>query len=265
MNNYRIIKKENIEYLQFNKLLEFEDELTHAYSLKTYGIGFKGYKENPIADKSYETICNELNIKLEDVVHPIQKHTSNICEYRKEEKVELDYIDGIITNETNVATVLTYADCMSLLMYDPKEKVIANIHSGWRGTIQQIGVKAVYKMIHDYNCKPQNIICCFGPSIRKDHFLVNDDVKELFLNEFKEICDKNPIIENTDLSNEKGKLYKIDTALLNKILLKNVGLIDNNLIDCRICTVCNFDKFHSYRMEKEDYQANAGIMMLKKK
>lgn len=72
MNNYRIIKKENIEYLQFNKLLEFEDELTHAYSLKTYGIGFKGYKENPIADKSYETICNELNIKLEDVVHPIQ-------------------------------------------------------------------------------------------------------------------------------------------------------------------------------------------------
>ena len=249
MNNYRIIKKENIEYLQFNKLQEFEDELTHAYSLKTYGIGFKGYKENPIADKSYETICNELNIKLEDVVHPIQKHTSNICEYRKEEKVELDYIDGIITNETNVATVLTYADCMSLLMYDPKE----------------IGVKAVYKMIHDYNCKPQNIICCFGPSIRKDHFLVNDDVKELFLNEFKEICDKNPIIENTDLSNEKGKLYKIDTALLNKILLKNIGLIDNNLIDCGICTVCNFDKFHSYRMEKEDYQANAGIMMLKKK
>ena len=46
---------------------------------------------------------------------------------------------------------------------------------------------------------------------------------------------------------------------------KNIGLIDNNLIDCGICTVCNFDKFHSYRMEKEDYQANAGIMMLKKK
>ena len=265
MSNYRIIKKENIEYLQFNKLLEFEDVLTHAFSLKTYGIGFKGYKENQIADKSYKTICNELNIKLEDVVHPIQKHTSNICEYRKEDKTELNYTDGIITNEPYVATVLTFADCMSLLMYDPKEKVIANIHSGWRGTTKQIGVKAIYKMIHDYNCKPQNIICCFGPSIRKDHFLVNDDVKEIFLNEFRAICRSNPVIENTDLTNEKGKLYRIDTALLNKILLKNVGLIDTNLIDCEICTVCNFDKFHSYRVEKENYQTNAGLIMLKEK
>ena len=220
--------------------------------------------KNNIADESYNKLCKALRIDKAYLVHPDQQHTDNICEYNEDDTMCLAKIDGIITNLPNIATVLTFADCMSYLMYDPKNKVIANIHSGWKGTVKKIGEKAIAKMIKDYSCKKENIICALGPSIRKDHFLVNEDVKDIFENEFKDICKKNNIIEETEFYNEKGKQYKIDTVALNKIILKQNGLIEENIIDSNICTVCKQDMFHSRRAEGTKYQANAGLMMLKK-
>ena len=264
MDNIIINKTEYIEYLQFKKLLEFQDDLVHAYSLKTHRIGFRRGGRNYTADESYNKLCMALEINRAYLVHPDQQHTDNICEYSEEDTMSLAKVDGIITDVPNIATVLTFADCMSLLMYDPKNKIIANIHSGWKGTIKRIGEKAIQKMVKDYNCKTENIICCFGPCIRKDHFLVNEDVKDYFENEFKDLVKKNSIIENTEYSNEFGKQYRVDTVLLNKLLLKEVGLIDENIIDSNICTVCNSGMFHSRRAEGEEYQANAGLMMLRK-
>ena len=75
--------------------------------------------------------------------------------------------------------MLGFADCTPLLFYDPIKNVIANTHSGWKGTLQTIGVKTVEKMMSEYECKAKDIICCIGPHIRKCHFEVDADVKEL--------------------------------------------------------------------------------------
>ena len=263
MSDIIINKKGDIEYLQFNKLLEFQDDLIHAYTLKTNSVGFKKYEKDNVADTSYDKLCKVFNINKEFLKHPNQQHTDNICEYNKEKTVNFEESDGIITNLPNIATTLTFSDCLAIFLYDPKNKVIANIHSGWKGTVKKIGAKAVNKMINEYYCRPENIICCFGPSIRKNHFLVNDDVKEIFENEFQHIIKKNDIIEETECRNEKGKQYRIDTVLINKIVLKELGLIDKNIIDSNLCTVCNCDMFHSRRIEGEKYQTNASLMMLK--
>ena len=263
MNDIVLCKTNEIEYLQFKKLLEFQDDLIHAYTLKTYGIGFKKYESDNIANESYDKLCKAFEINKESLIHPNQQHTDNICEYNKESSITHNEADGIITNLPNMATTLTFSDCLAILLYDPKNKIIANIHSGWKGTTKRIGVKAAYKMIKNYNCKAENIICCLGPSIRKDNFLVNDDVKEIFENEFRDIVKKNNIIEETEYSNEKGKQYRIDTVLINKILLKELGLIEENIIDSNLCTVSNSNMFHSRRIEGEKYQANASLMMLK--
>ena len=263
MSDIIINKTDEIEYLQFKKLLEFQDDLIHAYTLKTYEIGFKRYEKDSKANESYDKLCKIFNINKKKLKYLDQQHTDNICEYNKEKIINFKEADGIITNLPNIATSLTFSDCLAILLYDPKNKIIANIHSGWKGTTKRIGAKAVYKMINNYNCKAENIICCFGPSIRKDHFLVNDDVKEIFENEFQDIIKYNDIINETEYSNEKGKQYSIDTVLINKILLKELGLIDENIIDCNLCTVCNSNMFHSRRIEGEKYQANASLMMLK--
>ena len=260
MENYIIKKNDYIEFLQFNKLLEFKDELEHAFTLKTFDVGLN--KEETNSKVNFEKISKLLNVEMNCIYKPKQKHTSNVVQII-DGKESLINVDGLITDKSKKALVISIADCICLMMYDPKNKVIANIHSGWKGTLQKIGQKAVNIMINDYNCRPDNIICCIGPSIRKDHFLVNKDVAELFEDKFSDYIKNNQIIEETDEYNEKGKQYKIDSVLINKLMLEELGLLGTNIIDSNICTICNKDKFHSYRAEGKDFCKNMGIMMLK--
>lgn len=265
MDTIRVTKKEEFEYIQFNKLLEF-DNLVHAFSLRTYDTGFRRKEPNNIG-KNLQKLCNEFNITEQQILQPNQNHRDNILEFVNKEQadkiLENEIIDGIIMNKPNFATILTAADCMPIMFYDPANKVFANIHSGWRGTVKRIGVKAVDIMIKKYGSKPTNIICCIAPCIHKDHFLVNDDVMNLYLNEFKDKCVKSNIIEKTDLQNEKGPMYRIDNIELYKILLKEMGLLDKNIIDSGLCTVCRKDKFYSKRGDHELINTNGLFMMLK--
>lgn len=260
MSEITITKTENLEYLQFNKLLEFQDEIIHAFTLKTFNFGLDKAEEN--RKESFKIIAKTFNVNEKNIIKAKQTHTDSVIEIRDQE-LNLKDVDGLITDKQNKALTISFADCIDLMMYEPKEKVIANVHSGWKGTIKKIAQKTVYKMIKDYNCKPENIICCIGPALRKDHFLVNEDVVQIFENEFKDYWRKNNIIEKTDFSNEKGVQYKIDTVLINKLMLKEEDLLDKNIVDSNICTMCSNDKFHSYRMEGKRFKKNLGLIMLK--
>ena len=161
----------------------------------------------------------------------------------------------MITNEKDIILATTNADCILFLLYDTENKVIANVHSGWRGTVQRIAIKTVQKMQKEFNSKPENIICCICPSIRKCHFEVGKEVKEIFQDEFKDI-DLDKVIEET----KPKEKWHIDTIEINKILLKRLGLKEENIIDSKICSVCNHNIIHSYRMEKEKYGLETAII-----
>ena len=103
----------------------------------------------------------------------------------------------------------------------------------------------------------QDIICCIGPCIRKCHFQVEDDVKELFEDAFK---DKS-IIQKESIIDGKQKYY-IDSVFANIKMLKECGLKEENIIDSGICTVCNNDVLHSYRSERASSGRNAAIISL---
>ena len=260
MNDKIIITKtDTIDYLQFKKLLEY-DCLFHAYTLKNHSFGIK--KENGIiVDNSLDVISKTFNIDKSKIVYPIQTHTNNVEKYIN--NMNLQDIDGLCTDEKNIMTLTTYADCMPLLFFDPVKKIICNVHSGWKGTAQKIGIKAIEKMKKEYNCKEEDIILCIGPTIKKDHFLVNDDVKNIFENNFFDINKRISFIEETELRNENGKQYRIDCTLLNKTLFMEFGIKENNIIDCDICTVCNKNIHHSRRAEGENYMLDGCLMMLK--
>ena len=117
-------------------------------------------------------------------------------------------------------------------------------------------------MERDFKTDKNDVIFCIGPSIRKECFIVNEDVVKIYENEFKNDIDLKEIIEKTDQFNDKGIQYKIDNILLYKKLLANEKIPKENIIDSKICTVCNSDKFHSRRAEGEMYQTNGSITML---
>ena len=292
MQNYYIVDDGKTQLLKFKKLDEFKDKVELVYSLKTYNNGFKyDLKENAVEDvrvKKFDKIAQNLNIDKRKIILPKQEHTDNIRiieekdiidnKYNFDEKDSLDIIDsnlvtnlfyklrdidGLITNVKGAILATTFADCTPLFFYDPIQNVIANVHSGWVGTTKKIGAKAVDMLVNQMGCNPKNILCFIGPHIRKDHFLVNDDVKEIFEEIFADICKKYNVIEETNLHNEKGKQYRIDTTLINKIMLKEKGILEENIFDCNLCTVCNKDMFHSRRAEGINFEVNTGIMYLK--
>ena len=247
------IKNGDIQYLQFKKLLEHKDKLQHCFTLKDLD-----FRKKLKDDANYIKICNSLNLDYKNIVKPQQAHT-NIVELVNEGNVSFDYqnVDGLITNVDGRIISLVYADCTALLLYDPVKSVIGNIHSGWRGTVQKIGKIAVEKMVSEYGCNPKDIICCIGPTIRKCHFEVEDDVKKIFMESFND----ESIIEKTQIIDGKQK-YHIDAVSANIKMLKSCGLQPQNIIDSGICTVCNSDSFHSYRAHRENAGRNAAIMCL---
>lgn len=273
------IEKEGIQYLQFRKLLKYSDIITHGYSLgidKNFRTARANKQKLPEQEakkaiKDYENLGKCIDIKLNKMVKPNQAHTDkiqivekHILENEPDFNLEVyDKTDGLITNKKDIALATTNADCILLLFFDPVNKVIANVHSGWRGTIQRISVKTVQKMVNKFNCKPENIICCICPSIRKCHFEVENDVKEIFEKEFKDL----KIEQNNDImEKQKDKeKWNIDTVLINKILLKQEGLKQENIIDSGICSVCNSDLIHSYRVEKQGYGLATALIKINDK
>ena len=243
-------KKNGIEYIQFKKLLNYE--IKHAYTLKGENINFRSNsKENK---SSYKKLFDALDLNSKNLVKPIQNHTSNVrCIDRVVSRELLKDVDGLITNKKDIILATTNADCILFLFYDPVKNVIANIHSGWRGTFQKIAEKTVIKMMNYYGSNPKDILCFISPSIRKCHFEVDEDVKDLCDYIFKFTGKTEEFIFKGNIINGKQK-YMIDTIMINKILLKEVGLKEENIIDCEICSVCNSEKISSYRVEGKNFK-----------
>lgn len=260
LDNENIIHKiyDNIEIIQFKKLLKFPN-LVHCYTLRKHDVSISSNDEQMLKN-SYHKVSKILNINEENIVKPHQTHTDNI-EKVNAPNTQYEEVDGLITNKRDILLATTSADCISLLFYDKNKNVIADIHSGWRGTVKEIGKKAVEKMIKEYGSNPEDIICCICPSIRKCHFEVDIDVMEIFKKEFEYTGRINEIIEKGRIVEDKQK-YNIDTVLINKIILEEAGLKKENLIDSGVCTVCNSDYFHSYRVDKQDSGRNGAFIGL---
>ena len=273
LSNENIIhqKRNGIEYLQFKKLLEYKKDITHAYVIgldKNFRTS-RG-ENNPIDEEeyniavnSYKTLCRELGLDYGNIVKTNQTHTKNVKQVNeKSNGIEPDFskykdTDGLITNQESLILATTNADCILLLFYDPVKKVIANVHSGWKGTLQRISVETIHKMKEQYKCNPQDIICCICPSIRKCHFEVDEDVYKMFKEQFQDLNDlDNKIIER------KGNKWHIDTVLINQEILKKEGLKSENIIDSGICSVCNKQIIHSYRAEGANYGLSTAIITI---
>lgn len=98
------VKNGDIEYLQFRRLLEYQDSLTHAYGIKK--LDYRNHLENT-AITSYKALFEKLDIDLSTLVKPTQEHTNNIIridekEMISEPDINLNYLkstDGVLTNK----------------------------------------------------------------------------------------------------------------------------------------------------------------------
>lgn len=258
------IKKNDIEILKFKKLEEHEN-IVHAFCLKPLN-----FRNREGINNDYKVLMESLDLKYESLVKLWQTHTDNILVLDKKVNentadIGLDYlkdVDAAITNKPQITIATTCADCLCILLYDNKKGVIGNVHSGWRGTFKKIAQKTVVKMIETYNCNPEDISVFLAPSIRKCCFEVDADVMEMCAQIFSYLGVNEKIITEGDMKEGKQKYY-IDTLLINKLLLKEVGILESNIFDSQICSFCGSGKIHSRRADGDGYGLGTAVIMMK--
>lgn len=256
-NSLNFYTKNGVTYISFPKL-EKTGLVRHIFSTKLGGVSpypfgpmnmsfNRDERENVL--KNYELLCGCVGIDTNHLVLSKQTHTNNVMVVNKSHcgtgynKQSFEDIDGLITNEPGVALVTQYADCTPLIFCDPIKKVIATSHSGWRGTVQEIGKVTVKKMVTEFGCNPSDIIACIGPCIQKCCYEVDTPVLE----EFKKLT----YLDLSKIFTDKGGgKYWLDMVEANKQILVNVGIKEENMDISDLCTNCNSDSLHSHRATK---------------
>lgn len=174
-------------------------------------------------------------------VTPKQTHSDHI-EFA-DERTEYPDTDGLILTKTKQACYLRFADCTPLIFYNPKTKIGAVSHAGWRGTAQKIGVKTIEKM----GGEPKDTIAVIGPAIGLCCYEVSDDVRDKLL---ETVDDKSGLVN--------GK--NVDLKGINARQLQKIGVIKIDI--CPYCTSCSNDLFYSYRKENGTKNRHYAMLIL---
>jgi hypothetical protein len=141
--------------------------------------------------------------------------------------------DALVTNVSGKFLTTQLADCQSILLYDPGRQVVANVHSGWRGSIKNILGRTLGIMIKDFKCDSAHIVAGIGPSL--------GPCCAEFVNYRKEI----PRI----FWRYKSADDHFDFWALSRDQLTDAGVRAENIETSRMCTKCNTKTFFSYRGE----------------
>lgn len=270
-NDVVVHKREGgFEFLQFRKLLELG--VKHAYTLKPHFFntrpGVVSEERREASVKNYVEFCKVVGIDCDGLVKPNQTHTNCVKVVDKlPEKMSIEEdkfkdVDGLVSDVEGVSLASVNADCILLLFYDPVKKVIGNVHSGWRGTFAKIAVNGVNSMVDNYGSNPEDIIVCICPCIRKHHFEVKEDVKNMCESIFEYTNRLNDIIEYAGKDDEGVDKWKIDNVLITNILLTDCGIKKENIYDCSICSLCNKDIVNSCRGDGKNYGLGTAIIAL---
>jgi len=142
--------------------------------------------------------------------------------------------DALVTNISGKFLTTQLADCQSILLYDPARHVIANVHSGWRGSIKNILGRAVGVMEKYFKCHSPHIIAGIGPSL--------GPCCAEFVNYRQEIPPKFWRYKSAD--------DHFDFWALSRDQLTHAGVLDENIETSNMCTKCNTETFFSYRGEE---------------
>lgn len=151
------------------------------------------------------------------------------------EEIKSQEADGIITDVKGITIGILTADCVPVLLFDRKKRVVAAVHAGWKGTASKILAKAVEIMIERFESRPQDIAAAVGPAIGPCCYEVGEEVVAA-------------VGHREGVAVQHGNKWYVDLPKANLLQLQYAGVTDIDLAD--ICTSCRTDLFFSHRGEK---------------
>jgi len=186
--------------------------------------------------------------------HLKQAHSSNMVLLDQGNKdilkKETAQADAMVTCLKNVPLMVMGADCNLVILADRVNRLIAVIHSGWRGTVNKILARVISYIGKKFSSSPPDMLMYMGPSIRSCCYSIGKDR----LDEFKRIYGDGNYYHNTH-----GKIY-IDLPALIRRQARDMGICRGHIYDSNLCTFCD-ERFFSYRRERiTGRQAAIGVV-----
>lgn len=201
-----------------------------------------------IVEENRTKFYKNFNLKPDQVKLQKQIH-SDIITYVDADS-EVPESDALITDVSGIGLAATTADCPAIFLYDSEKKVIAAVHSGWRGTEKRIVEKTVLKMIKDFKSEPDNIFAYIAPAISRNNYEVGEEVASKF--------DKKYVLK-------VYQHYFLDLKTCNQSMLITAGVPYENIQVSNLCSYGIKHLFHSYRRDGEKSGRSLGMIMMKRK
>jgi polyphenol oxidase len=195
----------------------------------------------------------------------------------KAEAAEAPQADALTTREPGVLLVVQTADCVPILLADPKRRAVAAIHSGWRGTLRRIAAKALGRMQLEFGTRPEDVIAALGPGIGRCCYEVGSDVAREFHAQFPNAGDwfDGPFDALASGENDPNWLpwltmrppghpppsarVHLDLIAANRMILADAGVPLRRISVSGFCTACRADLLFSYRRERTTGRLMAAI------
>lgn len=194
-----------------------------------------------------------LGFQLEELALPRQVHSDNVLWMHEAGRPEAT--DAVITDQPGLPVCVKTADCIPVLLYDTRQRIVAAVHAGWRGTVSRIVQKTVRQM---YPLDPKDLHAIIGPGISLQQFEVGDEVYDAF---FAAGFPMERIARRFPSSNGEGA-WHIDLWDANRFLLQELG-VDDIFVE-GTCTRTSED-FYSARRETINTGRNYNGVVIKMK
>lgn len=160
--------------------------------------------------------------------------------------------DALVTAAPGVALLGFYADCVPILLYDPRRGTVGLAHAGWRGTVAGVAARAVEAMARELGSRAGDILAAIGPAIRSCCYVVDDTVTA-------------PLLEACGGFVERGGGGRVTADIVgaNRYFLARAGVRLGNIFDSGLCTSCRGDLFFSHRRQAGREGRMAAIIALR--
>jgi len=217
---------------------------------------FLDFSENISADVKALFSLNPLKYSRKEIAHNLEINAKNLAVPEQVHSAVVEFAtfpgmypaaDGLITQDPDIILTLNVADCVPIYLYDPSKKIIGLVHSGWRGTVENIVLNAI-QLIEKNGAETSDIRCFLGPAIGICCYEVDGEVAKKFDDKAK-------------VKMEERK-WRVGLHEQIRLQLASVGVQKKNIRPSDICTY-ESQGYHSYRRDGEKSGRMVAFLKLK--
>ncbi|MBP3228414.1 MAG: peptidoglycan editing factor PgeF [Bacteroidaceae bacterium] len=190
-------------------------------------------------------LAERLGIPAANIVLPRQTHSTRVALVDAPPMVNgqwstVNAVDALITQTPGLCIGVSTADCIPVLLYDPRTRTAAAVHAGWRGTLGRIVRRTVEAMDALCGVRPEDLRAAIGPGISRAAYEVGDELPQAF-------ADAGFPIDQ--ITSRSGGRWHLNLPLANRLELRAAGVPDAHISDCGLCTYTHADRFFSARRQ----------------